>query len=200
VDRTLVIRAIEAILYVTSEPIPMKKFEELFAPEGVERAEIKEALESLRRDYLGRGVELCEVGGGFQMRTSPDLHPLLARLDMPRPVKLSQAAMETLAIVAYRQPVTRAEVEEVRGVDCGAVFRSLVERGLARVVGKKDVPGRPILYGTSKKFLEVFGLSSLSDLPTLREIEELAGGDDGVELKALPVNPAPPLPLGDDNE
>ncbi len=198
-DRTTLIRAVEAILFVSCEPVPLRKFEEVFAPDGVEPRDVREALEALRRDFTGRGVELIEVGGGYQMRTSPELRPILARMEVVRPVKLTQAALETLAIIAYRQPLTRAEAEEVRGVDCGAVVRSLLDRGLIRVVGKKDMPGRPILYGTTRKFLEVFGLASLNDLPTLREIEELTGSEAGEALKPLPQNPAPQLPLGDDD-
>ena len=177
-DVTLLVRAIEAILYVSVDPMPIERIEKIFEQEGVERAQVREALDKLRRDYVGRGVELCEVSGGYQMRTSPELADFLSRLSMPRAIKLSQAALEALAIVAYRQPVTRADVEEVRGVDCGGVLRSLQERGMVRVVGKKDVPGRPLLYGTAKKFLEVFSLSSLTDLPTLRQIEEFAEEDE----------------------
>lgn len=200
-DSTLLIRAIEAILYVSGDPVSLARLEAIFAPDEVEKPDLKEALAALRRHYMGRGVELQEVGGGYQLRTSPELGPILARLDMPRPVKLSQAALETLAIIAYRQPVTRADAEEVRGVDCGAVFRTMVERGLVRVVGKKDVPGRPMLYGTTRKFLEVFGLSSLTDLPTLRQIEELVVPSEEEEAEIAQAQPEPdeselePLPL-----
>jgi segregation and condensation protein B len=204
VDRTFLIRVLEAILFVTTEPVPLQKLEKLFEADGVTVREIRDALDSLRRDYSGRGIEVLEVGGGYQMRTSPELGPFLVRLEMPRPTKLSQAALETLAIIAYRQPITRADVEEVRGVDCGAVARSLLERGLVRVVGKKDVPGRPLLYGTTKKFLEVFGLSSLTDLPTLRQIEDLtagAGEEEGMGDVAPKMLETPEdqlfLPLGD---
>ncbi len=186
-EKTKLIRALEAILFVTGEPLQLKRLEGVFEAEGVRAADIRQALDDLRRDYMGRGVEIHEVGGGYQMRTSPELGEYILRLDMPRPTKLSQAALETLAIIAYRQPVTRTEAEEVRGVDCGAVVRSLAERGLVKVVGKKEVPGRPLLYGTTKKFLEVFGLSSLTDLPTLRQIEELTGPDEDSEAGAPPA-------------
>jgi len=181
-DRTTLIRALEAVLFVSSEPIPMNRLTQLFEEEGVDPAEVKDAVAALKRDFMGRGVELKEIGGGLQFRTSDEVASFIARLEMPRPARLSQAAMETLAIVAYRQPVTRADAEEVRGVDCGAVMRTLHEKGLVKIVGKKDVPGRPMLYGTTKKFLELFGLSSLTDLPTLKEIEELvAPAEDGEE-------------------
>ncbi len=130
-------------------------------------------MEALAAALAGRGVELREVAGGWQLRTAPDLGPWLARLEVPRPVRFSRAALETLALVAYRQPTTRAEVEEVRGVDCGGVLKVLLDRGLVRILGKKDVPGRPLLYGTSRKFLEVFGLAGLGELPSVRDLDEI---------------------------
>src|SRR5262249_24564625 len=114
-----------------------------------------------------------EIGGGYQLRTLPELAPWLAELQPAPPLRLSRPALETLAIVAYKQPLTRAEIEQVRGVDVGAVLRSLLERRLVRITGHREVPGRPILYATTRRFLEVFGLAELADLPTLREIEEL---------------------------
>lgn len=189
-EKTTLMRALEAILFVTGEPIHIKRLEDVFRDDGIKPSEIRQALLDLKRDYIGRGIEIQEIGGGYQMRTGEGLGQYILRLDMPRPTKLSQAALETLAIIAYRQPVTRTEAEEVRGVDCGGVVRSLAERGLIRVVGKKDVPGRPLLYGTTKKFLEVFGLSSLTDLPSLRQIEELTGSDEEGET-AVPDEKAP---------
>ncbi|GAB4262219.1 MAG: SMC-Scp complex subunit ScpB [Deferrisomatales bacterium] len=172
-ERDALVRAVEAVLFVSPEPVPMARLEELFAPEGVDRAALREAVRALQGHYAGRGVEVREVGGGFQMRTHAGAAPWLARLKTPKPVRFSRAAMECLSLVAYRQPVTRAEVEEVRGVDSGGVMKSLLEKGLVRIVGKKDVPGRPLLYGTTRRFLEVFGLGSLSELPSLRDIQEL---------------------------
>jgi len=148
----------------------------------VARDEVREALADLTAACAGRGVELREVAGGYQLRTRPELGPWLARLETQRPVRFSRPALEALAIVAYRQPVTRAEIEEVRGVDCGGVLKSLLDKGLVRIVGKKDVPGRPLLYGTSRRFLEAFGLASLGELPSLKDIEEiLAERGEGLE-------------------
>lgn len=119
------------------------------------------------------GIELVEVGGGYRLRTRPDLAPMVRRLWPDRAARLSGAALEVLSIVAYRQPCTRVEVEDVRGVDCGGVLRALLERRLVRIVGKKDEPGRPLLYGTTTEFLETFSLSNLRAMPTLRDLEAL---------------------------
>ncbi len=174
-DRAFLLQALEAVLFASPEPLPLERLEKVFEPDGVGRETLRRALEDLAGLLCGRGVELRQTAGGYQLRTRPELAPYLARLELPRPHRLSRAALETLAIVAYRQPVTRAEVEEVRGVDCGGVLRALLEKGLVRVLGKKDVPGRPLLYGTTRKFLDVFGLESLADLPSLSEIDELLG-------------------------
>ncbi len=180
-DAETLIRAVEAVLFASSEPVAAARLEQVFAPDGVERADLLQALETLKDRCTGRGVELREVAGGYQFRTCQEAAPWVARLETPKPVRFSRAAMETLAIVAYRQPVTRAEIEEVRGVDCGGVMKSLLERGLVRILGKKDVPGRPLLYGTTRRFLEVFGLGSLTELPSLRDIDEiLARQGEGV--------------------
>ena len=126
----------------------------------------------------------------------------MQRLEQERPARLSRAALETLAVIAYRQPVTRAEIEHVRGVDCGPVLRSLLERHLVRIAGHRDVPGRPMLYGTTRRFLEVFGLASLEDLPSLRELDELvraasaAGSRRGRARRARA--PAPPADGADE--
>ena len=113
------------------------------------------------------------MAGGFQFRTHPDNSEYVQRLVVGRPVRLSRAQLETLAIVAYRQPVTRPEIDDIRGVDSGSTLKVLLDRSLIRVLGKKEEPGRPLLYGTSKEFLEFFNLSELRDLPTLREFHEL---------------------------
>jgi segregation and condensation protein B len=175
-------RVLEAVLFASAEPITLVKLQEVFAADGVDGTELKEAVWLLQQGYEGRGLELREVASGYQLRTRPELGPWLARLERQRPVRFSRASLETLSSVAYRQPVTRAEIEEVRGVDCGGVLKTLLDRNLVRIVGKKDVPGRPLLYGTTRTFLEVFGLESLGALPSLREIDQiLAEQDEGVE-------------------
>ena len=140
---------------------------------GNETRAIREALAELREDSTERGIMFVETGGGWQLRTRPEHADMVRSFLQSRPARFSRAALETLAIVSYKQPLTRAEVEDIRGVDCGAVLRGLLERRLIRILGKKEEPGRPLLYGTSKTFLEVFGLKSLRELPTLREFVEL---------------------------
>lgn len=164
---------IEALLFVADEPLSAERLRQVLGP--VEGAEIHAALAQLRAETEERrgGFALVEVAGGFQFRTRPEYGPWVKRLLDPRPVRLSKAALETLAIIAYKQPIIRAEIEHLRGVDCGGVLRQLLERKLIRVLGRRDIPGRPLIYATTKRFLEVFDLKDLNDLPTPREIEEL---------------------------
>jgi len=163
----------EALILASPEPIPLGRLAKLIPRCTPARARI--LVDELNAEYVAqqRAFEICEIAGGYQMRTHPEFASYLRQLQSTRPLRLSNAALETLAIVAYRQPVTRAEVENVRGVDAGPVMRSLLERRLIKLAGHREVPGHPMLYATTKRFLEVFGLSQLEDLPTLRELEEL---------------------------
>lgn len=173
--------ALEAMLFAADEPLPMQTF--LDALPEIPPAKVRRTIGQMLLEWTGdaRGIHLHEVAGGFQFRTNPTYHDAVGKLFEARPTKLSRAAMETLAIVAYRQPVTKAVVDEIRGVDCGAVLRSLTDFDLVAVIGKADDIGRPNLYGTTRRFLEFFGLSSLTDLPTLADFEmdalELLGED-----------------------
>lgn len=142
---------------------------------------VAEINEELTRE--GRPYEIAEVGGGYQFRTRPEYAEVIRAAQPDRKLRLSRAALETLAVIAYRQPLTRAELEEMRSVDCGAVMKGLLERSLLRIVGRRDAPGRPVLYGTSAEFLETFGLRSLRDLPTLREFA-LADAEQGTAADA----------------
>src|SRR2546425_5699715 len=165
---------LEAILFVSGEPLSVDRM--LGVVEGVSRAELVSALQALKADYAveGRGLQLVEVAGGFQIATRPDCAPWIKRLERAKEsARLSRSAMETLAIVAYKQPVVRAEIEQIRGVDSAGVLKTLLERRLIRIVGRKDAPGRPIMYGTTRQFLQAFGLKDLADLPALRDIKEL---------------------------
>ena len=172
-DRESQKRIVEALVLGAPEPVSARKIAEVVP--GLEPEDAVAIVAELGREYeeLGRAFEIWEVAGGYQLRTRPEYASYLRLLHRERPLRLSRAALETLAVVAYRQPVTRAEVEAVRGVEVDAVIRSLLERQLVRVAGHREVPGRPMLYATSKRFLEVFGLGELDDLPTLREMEEL---------------------------
>jgi segregation and condensation protein B len=164
---------VEALLLASHEAVPAARLAAVLGETSAR--DVRGLVDALNSDYEAgaRGFRIEEVAGGFQLRTLPDLAPWLQKLRPQPPLRLSRAALETLAIVAYKQPITRAELEHVRGVDVGAVLSSLLERQLVRVAGHREVPGRPMLYATSRRFLEVFGLASLSDLPTLREIDDL---------------------------
>jgi segregation and condensation protein B len=173
---------LESLLFVSNGPMRLDAILEAL-PE-LTREEMLAAIDRLQQGMVGdesRGIELVAVAGGYQFRTKPRLAVWHGRLRKTRTVKMSQSALETLAIVAYRQPVIRPEIEEVRGVDSGHVLRSLLEKGFVRILGRKDIPGRPIIYGTTKTFLEVFGLGSLADLPTLKEVKP---PQEGALLKA----------------
>ena len=161
---------LEALVFASDKPI---KANELAKTATAPAKQIKELLEELRNEYAPRGLQLDEVAGGWIFRTNAAYAPFVRDLTKQKPVKLTRAQIETLAILAYRQPITRPEVDEIRGVDCGPVLKVLLERDLVRILGKKDEPGRPWLYGTTTEFLEFFGLKSLRDLPTLREFTEL---------------------------
>ncbi|MGH7406708.1 MAG: SMC-Scp complex subunit ScpB [Candidatus Methylomirabilales bacterium] len=167
------IAALEALLFASPDPLPRERLAELLPELSAE--ELAAALAALRARYASpeSGLMLDEVAGGFRLATRPEVADTLARLSAVRPSRLSRPALETLAIIAYRQPITKAEVEAVRGVNIDGVLKTLGERDLIRILGRKREPGRPMLYGTSKAFLEYFGFQDLSELPTLREIEAL---------------------------
>jgi len=147
-------------------------------PERVTIESVEDQLYTMQLKYSPEtGIELVNVAGGWRFRTSPHFANLVRRLWPERKIRLSNAAMEALSVIAYRQPCTRLDVESVRGVDCGGVVRSLLERGMIKIVGKKDEPGRPLLYGTTSLFLETFSMDDLSALPTLREMDALDAED-----------------------
>lgn len=163
---------IESLLFVSEEPLTIDRFKKIIS--GTETKDLREALEDLKADYEARqgGFFLNQVAGGYQIRTRPEHMEWIKRLLQPKPMRLSKAALETLAIIAYKQPVIRSDVEHIRGVDCGGVLRVLLERKFVRVLGRKEIAGRPLIYATTKRFLEVFDLKNLKDLPTPKEIEE----------------------------
>jgi segregation and condensation protein B len=165
---------VESLIFVSDRPLPFQKMAEAL-PE-VDRQALRAALDALMDDCRqdGRGLALVEVAGGFQLRTKPENSQHVRTLLKARPQRMSRAVLETLAIIAYRQPVTRAEIEAIRGVDVAGVLATVLDRRLVQIMGRKDAVGRPFVYGTTKEFLEFFGLKDLSGLPSLRELEDFA--------------------------
>jgi segregation and condensation protein B len=164
---------IESLLFVANDPLTMERIKKIIP--HAETPEIRDALAALAAEYEGRfgGFFLDEVAGGYQIRTRPEYTEWIKKLVQPKPLRLSKAALETLVIIAYKQPIIRSDIEHLRGVDCGGVLRVLLERQLIRVLGRREIAGRPLIYATTKHFLEVFDLKTLRDLPTPKEIEEL---------------------------
>lgn len=183
---------VESLLFVSADPVPVERL--MVALGTVSKSELRHALQSLREDFdrEGRGVQVVELAGGYQMVTRAEYAPWIARLAKAKASpKLSRSAMESLAIIAYKQPIVRSEIEQIRGVEVSGVLRTLLERKLIRMVGRKEVPGRPIMYGTTKLFLQQFGLNDLSQLPPLREFKELGEAEQAM----LPVEEG--LQIGD---
>ena len=176
---------LEAILFVSPEPVPVARLMSIVGTAS--KVDIIQALGILTHDLDqdGRGIQLVQVAGGYRLVTKQEYGPWLKRMDKAKAAqKLSRSALESLAIIAYKQPLVRAEIEEIRGVETSGVLRTLCERKLVRIVGRKDVPGRPIMYGTTKFFLEHFGLQDLSQLPPLREFKELGESEQSL----LPID------------
>jgi segregation and condensation protein B len=165
---------IESVLFVADGPQPLQRFVEIL--DQVDKKILREVLNELQGEFESRnsGVRLVEVAGGYQLRTAKANADWVKKFLGGRPARMGKATLETLAIIAYRQPITKAEVEAIRGVDVDGVIATLSERNLVRAVGRKDVPGRPFLYGTTAEFLQLFNLKDLSQLPTLKEMEELS--------------------------
>ena len=181
---------VEALLIAADEPLSAVRLASVL--NGVGAKEIRDCVDGLNAEYVdtGRGFRITEVAGGFQLMVHPEFGPWVRRLLREKsPARLSQASLETLAIVAFKQPIIKAEVEHIRGVNIDGVIRHLMAKGLVRIAGRSDAPGRPLLYGTTRGFLKHFGLKTLSDLPKLRELEELVAeepeADAGVALGDL---------------
>lgn len=177
--------SVEALLYASGEPLPVRSLKKAI-PEAPEL--IKEALQSLKEIYgaEGRGLQLVEVAGGWQITTRPEYHERVGRLfDSARPSRLSIQALETLAAIAYRQPITVPEIMELRGVRSAGVVRTLLEKKLVKIIGRKKVVGHPLLYGTTKEFLIRFGLKNLKDLPQLKDMSEVFGDEVAQQLEVL---------------
>lgn len=167
------IGVLEALLFASEAPLPLERIEEVL--DGCSKAEVGRLLADLQEKYRqpDRGLVVTEVAGGYRLATKPEVAPWVQRLRGSKPARLSRAALETLALIAYKQPITKIEIEAIRGVMVDGVVKTLVERDLIRILGRKPEVGRPILYGTSRSFLEYFGFKDLSELPTMKEIEAL---------------------------
>jgi len=172
---------LECLLFVAEEPLTVERLRGILSIS--DSAVIRDTLQVLMEEHESRkgAFILHEVAGGYQFRTRPAYVPWIKRLLQTKPSRLSRAALETLAIVAYKQPVMRSDIEHLRGVDCGGVLRMLLEKKLIRVLGRKEIPGRPLIYGTTRHFLEVFDLKNLKDLPSIKEIETLEKNADGMD-------------------
>lgn len=163
---------VESLLFAAEEPVSLRKLTDII--EGVDSLEIQEAITQLKSDYdvQGRSFQIEEIAGGYQLFTRPEYYEWIAKLRKKSgETKLSQAALETLAIIAYKQPILRANLEAIRGVQSGQIIRLLMEKDLVKVVGRDESLGHPLLYGTTKKFLEYFGLKDIKDLPKIEELE-----------------------------
>jgi segregation and condensation protein B len=179
---------LESLLFVADGPLTVQRLTEVIA--GAGKDDIRSILEELDNELQDhrRGIRLVEVAGGYQLRTAKANADWVKKFLGGRPARMGRATLETLAIVAYRQPITKAEIEAIRGVDVDGVITTLLERNLVRAVARKDVPGRPFLYGTTPEFLELFNLKDLAQLPTLKEMEEMTlpeSPDDQVPVEQL---------------
>jgi segregation and condensation protein B len=192
-DRSLM-NVVEAALLAAGRPVPIEQLLELFDErERPEASEIRAAIEALQREYAGRGIELREVASGFRIQVRPGVSATVSRLWQERPRRYSRALLETLALIAYRQPITRGEIEEIRGVAVNPdIIRTLLERSWIRVVGHREVPGHPELLGTTREFLDYFNLKSLDELPSLAELRDM--DNLGVQLE-LPGEVGEPASL-----
>ena len=189
---------LEAVLLAAGEPLDRAALASVFEEdERPTEGEIAGALEELAEDYAERGLEVKEVASGFRIQAREEVNPWVSRLWEERPRRYSRALLETLALIAYRQPITRGDIEEVRGVSVRSnIIRTLQEREWIRVVGHRDVPGKPALFGTTKAFLDYFNLSSLDDLPSLAEIKDMDSFEPELDLE--PAEDAPDAETGED--
>ena len=179
-ERTEIKLILESLLFSTETPMRLEKLNEIFPDTHLK--DLREIMSELKEEYdtLNRSFAIREVANGFQFYTKAEYSPWIKKFKKIRPARLSPATLETMAIIAYKQPITRAEIEDVRGVDAGGILRALLEKSLIKIIGKKDVPGKPLIYTTTPKFLTMFGLKGLKDLPTLEDISQ-------VDVNTLPL-------------
>ena len=185
---------IEAAIFVHESPLTLEKLQATVLSDfGVSNRKVKTILEELRLDYAAKGIHLVEVASGYRFQSDDSLSPWLSRLWQEQVPRYSRATLETLSLIAYRQPITRGEIEEVRGVSVSSqIMKTLLERDWIKVVGHKEVPGRPALYATTKTFLDYFSLSGLSDLPSMELFEHQTRQDPTRQLVPIDTDDTPP--------
>jgi len=191
---------VESVLLASGKPLTLDHLLAVFGDgEKPEREQIREAISALQEEYTERGIELVQVGSGYRIQVGQDMEPWVSRLTEEKPQRYTRALLETLALVAYRQPITRGEIEDIRGVSVSSsIMKTLQDREWVRIVGHRDVPGRPAMYGTTKKFLDYFNLKGLDDLPTLMELRDFDSINAELEL-SLPGEGAPDMSVVDNN-
>jgi segregation and condensation protein B len=182
---------VEAAMLAAGRPLSLEQLQALFPDhERPERADLKAAIDALEADYAERGIRVIEVASGWRIQVREEMSAWLSRLWQDRPARYSRALLETLALIAYRQPITRGEIEDIRGVSVSSnIMRTLMERGWVRIVGHRDVPGRPGMYATTREFLDYFGLKKLEDLPPLAEIRDLDSINVELDLELTELPP-----------
>ena len=197
-DQTLITRIVEAALLAANQPLSLAQLHALFPLDEPAPADsVEQALETLKADCANRGVELVEIASGFRYQVQADVHAWVARLWTERQTKYTRATLETLALIAYRQPITRGEIEQVRGVAVNSnIIKALEEREWIRVIGHRDIPGRPELLGTTKHFLDYFGLKRLDELPPLSELKDFGELEPQFQFDGNPAE-ANAMPIGD---
>jgi segregation and condensation protein B len=187
-DRTRLKQIIEGAILAADRPISVDMLAQLFTEDPPSRSDIRETLQEIAADCEGRGFELNQVANGYRFQVRQELGDWIGRLWEERPPRYSRAMLETLALIAYRQPITRGDIEEIRGVTVSTnIMRALMEREWVRVVGHRDVPGRPALYATTREFLDYFNLRNLDELPTLSEIRDIGGATEELDLEEEPL-------------
>lgn len=201
-DPALIQRIVEAALLASSQPLTLAQLQSLFTvDQPLENGAVETALEALREGCAERGVELVEVASGFRYQVRTDVHQWVARLWAERPQRYTRATLETLSLIAWRQPITRGEIEQIRGVAVSSnIIKMLEEREWIRVIGHRDVPGKPALFGTTKAFLDYFNLKSLDELPPLSELRDLTDLEPQLPFDGEAPPPARDLPVDPDAE
>ncbi len=189
---------VEAVLLAAGKPLTVDQLLSVFGDgEKPERSQIREAIAALQEEYAERCVELVQVASGWRVQVSQEMEPWVSRLTEEKPARYTRALLETLALVAYRQPITRGEIEDIRGVSVStSIMKTLQEREWVRIVGHRDVPGHPAMYGTTRQFLDYFNLKGLDDLPTLMELRDI----DSINAELDLALPGESLPLPDEQD